>query len=88
MFGYKYSLNSGEVHIFRTMKNMYSSARSGFYKNAECSVTMKFSYLIEYYRNFWYLCCNYTHHSFLLMYSQGNADTAKKIVVLSFSLSV
>lgn len=68
---------------------MYNiSTRSGMYKNAGYSVTMKFSYLIEYYWNFWCLCYNYAYHSFLLMYSQDNADIAKKIAVLLFSLCV
>lgn len=58
------------------------------YENTGYSVTMKFSYLIEYYGNFWCLCYNNACCSFLFMYSRDNADIAKKILVLSFSLSV
>lgn len=48
------------------------------YKNA----TIKFSYLIEYYWKVSCLCYNYAHRPFILIYSQNNADTAKKTVVL------
>jgi len=45
-------------------------------------------FVIEYHWNFWFLYYSYTHHSFLLISSQDNADIAKKTVILLFSLSV
>lgn len=88
MFWYKYSLNSGEVHIYTHSNEMHATFQLGMYKNAGYSVTIKFSYLIEYYWKVSCLYSSYAHRSFILMYSQNNATTAKKTVVLLFFFHV